>query len=250
MLRRRSASRRLGIVLGVLLVLSTAAPATAAPIVFGFGGSNSLGTVGNSRVYTVDGLTVTTTAWGHIVFLGFDFGFLPGALGRWSAGLGDCNAAELFLLGCGNGPHQVDNKDLAPLLYAKDFVLFQFSQPVDLLSAFIRTTDGSDLDVTYWAGDVTLPGDLLQGETYSTLNSLGFESPTTNNYSGSSTSRTVPLTGNNSVNALLFGARVDHSNDAFKITSLSVQRSVPEPGSLLLLGLALMGLGSRLRRRR
>jgi hypothetical protein len=66
--------------------------ANAAPITFSFGGSSSLGSIGNQRTWTVDGVTVYGTAWYYDD--DNDNRFEKAALGRYSPGLGVCNSYE------------------------------------------------------------------------------------------------------------------------------------------------------------
>ena len=222
-----------------LIASLCAAPVSAAPVTFDFTGSNDQGAIGNTRTYTSGGVTVTVTAWSYLT------DFQPGALGRWSLGLGVCSTAEIASQGCTSPEHQVDNDG------ARDYLLFQFSSPVDPLSLSITTVNNADLDVSYWVGTVTLPSDKLQNDTIAALGTRGFGSRLDNDYSGSAASRTVALTSG-FVNGLLFGARDGSTNDAFKVAGLIVDKpnlTVPEPASMLMFGFAALGIAPRLRRR-
>lgn len=206
---------------------------SADAITWTFTGPGSEGTIGNSRSFTSQGVTVTATAWTYT-----NSGFQAARLGLWSTGLGVCSQAER---GCGSPNHQVDNAGQS------EYVLFQFSRAVDPLSVRVDPYGTYDRDASYWTGNVTLPSDLLAGETYSSLTSsgVGFFSRIDNNGSVSSSPRNVAITSP-FVTALLFGPGYNSGgNDFFKITSLTGTArtsSVPEPSSILLLSLGLLGL--------
>jgi len=236
-----SSSPSVGAILraAALMTALGAAPVAAAPVTFDLTGASDQGSIGNTRTFTSGGITVTATAWSYLT------DFQPAALGRWSMGLGVCSQSEVNSAGCTSPEHQVDNADY------RDYVLFQFSSPVDPLSLTITTTSSADLDVSYYVGTLTLPADKLQNDTYATLATRGFGSRLDDDYSGASTTRTATLTSG-FVNGLLFGAREGSTNDAFKITSLILDKpalTVPEPASLLIFGIAALGLAPRLRRR-
>lgn len=197
-------------------------------ITWTFTGSGGEGTIGNSRTFTAEGITITATAWSYDSRAGFQ----QARLGLWSTGLGVCSITEP----CGNPSHQVDNAG------QHEYVLFQFSAPIDPISVRIDPYGTYDRDVSYWTGNITLPSDLLVGETYSSLTGLGFFSRIDNNGTVSSSPRDVPIISP-VVNAMLFGPRYNGGgDDYFKITSLTgVASSVPEPSSWLLLSLGLLG---------
>lgn len=171
---------------------------------------------------------MTATAWSYDSHTGFQ----QGRLGLWSTGLGICSITER----CGNPSHQVDNAG------QHEYVLFQFSAPIDPTSVRIDPYGTYDRDVSYWTGNITLPSDLLVGETYSSLSGLGFFSRIDNNGTVSSSPRNVPIVSP-VVNTMLFGPRYNGGgDDYFKITGLTgVTSSVPEPSSWLLLSLGLLG---------
>ena len=221
----------------VCLLLGTSHVANADTITWNLTGSGSEGSVGNSRVFTAGGITVTATAWSIGTLSSSTF--QAARLGIWSTGLGVCNTGET----CRSPYHQVDNGGTPD-----DFVLFQFSAPVDPLSVRIDPYGTYDRDVSYWVGNINTSN--LTGLSYNGLATLGFGLRIDNDDYASSSYRDVSIGGANSVNALLFGARVgsgaDSNADYFKIKSMTASTSVPEPSSmfLLALGMGVIGLVS------
>lgn len=204
---------------------------------------------GNTQTYTIGGVTVTASAWGYTYGSG-DSALEKAQLGKWSVGIGACDQAEGT--GCGSPTHQVDN--VGP----DNFVLFVFSEPIDVTNITIDPYGVFDRDVTYWTGTVKAGLD-LSGQTYSSLGSLGFASRTDDLSTPSEAARAVNISGGY-VNAVLFGAMIGAptgaDQDYFKIRSIAGDRQpppnnpVPEPGSLVLLGGTLLGAALVLRRRK
>ena len=230
---------RAGLVVGSLFL--GAQTASADTIIFDFtgaqGGALGEGSTGNTRTFTSGGITLTVTAWAY-TFGASDNALAAAALGRYSTGLGVCNATE----DCEDPQHQVDN------IGAADWVLFQFSAPVDVTSVRIDPFDTWDRDVSYFLG--TAGGPLnLTGITYAALGGLGFGGVQNDSASASNLFRDVSINGG-LANAMLFGGFLggDDEDDRFKITSLSATTAVPEPATMLLL-VAGSGVLHRLRRR-
>lgn len=195
------------------------------------------GSVGNTRTFTSGGVTLTVTAWAY-TFGASDNALAAAALGRYSTGLGVCNATE----SCEDPQHQVDN------VGAEDWVLFQFSVPVDVTSVRIDPFDTWDRDVSYFLGNAGIPLNLT-GVTYGGLGGVGFGAMQSDSALASNLFRDVAINGG-FANGLLFGGFLggDDEDDRFKITSLSATTAVPEPATMLLL-VAGSGVLHRLRRR-
>jgi hypothetical protein len=199
-------------------------------------GANSCSNnIGNSMTFastTPGGPTVKATAW----YLNSSGTFQKATLGQYSAGLGVCYPGE----NCSQPEHQVDNNAY------DEFVLFEFSKPVDPSTVTLTSTSGGDMDVSYWLGGNAVQSLNLKNLT-SSLNGLGFGS--INNTNGTATgTRVVDLSGGTPsgyVNAILFGPKYTDGNDYFKITSMTGSTgvsAVPEPSSVILLfTVALLG---------
>lgn len=196
--------------------------------------SSNLGTgFGNTYTFNNLGITATITAWGLTGSSGTRF--QPGQLGRWSFGMGVCNANEGA--NCGSPDHQVDNAN------GVDFVLIQFSSPILLSSVQIQPYGNYDTDVSYFTGN-TAAGLNLNGKSIADLAALGFGAVSTDLANASTNARSVVI-NSSPVNALLFGARLpggDPQCDYFKVQVISGS-SVPEPATLGLVGLALLAAG-------
>jgi hypothetical protein len=227
-----------------VLAAGTLVAAQAATIDFNFKstGTNTGSGYGNERTFTSGDVTVTASAWG---LSSLSSTFVAGQLGRAnSVGLWACNASEG--LNCPSPQHQIDNS------YGYDFILFEFSTPVDPSSITIKSYNSADLDVSYWLGggkDLS-----LAGVSYANLSSLFASGHLFSDSNPNSAGRTVSLVNDGGVNALLVGARVggDRYKDYFKLSALSVDTvsDVPEPGTFLLSGAALAALGLIGRRKR
>lgn len=219
-------------VLASLFLFGTSGQAAATT--WGFGTHyGDEGTIGNVRTFTVDGITVSATAWSYD-----GTSFQQARLGQWSTGLAVCNQAEA----CGDPIHQVDNDG------QNEYVLFQFSSAVDPLSVRIDPYGVYDRDVSYWTSTTALSSNLLLGHNYGTLAGLGFSDRIDDFGMVSSDPRDISL-ASPYVTTLLFGAQYNggaDGHDYFKISSIT---SVPEPSSLLLMGLGMVSLAWFARKR-
>lgn len=223
--------------LGALSIHATAAQA-ADTISFTSSTNSALnGTAGNSRTFTVNGLTVTATAWS------LNGSTLQKAyLGQYTSGLGVTNVNED---GTSN-THVIDNYGL------QDFVILVFNQAVNLQSMTltpyaVNSSTDNDSWVSYGtlvgAFDATILNDLLKRD----YNVPG---------AGSPYNITLPSSGQYG-NIWLIGAAnsiagtTDANSDGFKLTSVRVQAAVPEPGTwaLMLVGFGAVGFSVRRQRR-
>lgn len=252
-------TRSLGKLLGTIALVAGLGVATAgaAEITFDFqasGGTTSGSGYGNTRSYTVGGVTVTVSAWG--VTGASNTQFRTAQLGWWSgAGLGICGRNEGT--GCSSPEHQVDNSG------AREYVLFRFSQAIDPTRVSIDPYGTYDRDIEYFIGTATSSALGGLAPTSASLGTIGLGTRFTDLSTASNDGRFVAIEGG-MVTALLIGAGplnsggFDNIIDRFKIETLTIQTgpsgapdpsgSVPVPASLVLLGGALAGLGT-LRRR-
>ncbi len=118
-------------------------PPTCVPTTFDFNGSSAMsGTSGNTRVYTVNGVTVRASAFSRDRSNG---AWARAYLGAYGGGLGVTDSSE----GDGSGnSHTVDN------VGRDNFVLFEFSQPVVVNRAYLGYVV-NDSDLTAWVGSAT-----------------------------------------------------------------------------------------------
>jgi PEP-CTERM motif len=194
------------------------------------GARGSCSNPGNSIVFTTPGgPTVTATAW----YVNGNGTLQQAALGQYSSGLGVCYQSTTCT-------QQVD---------FDEYVLLQFSAPVDPSSVTITSSTGGGLDASYWLGSSAGQNMNLTGRGMSSLTSLGFGSMT-NSTGGSGGTRAVDFTGapGGTVNAILFGSMYGYGSDFFDVQGMTgtftSSVSVPEPSSVILLfTIALLGLG-------
>jgi hypothetical protein len=157
--------------------------------------------------------------------------FSDAALGEYAGtnlGLGVCNSTELAA-GCSAPQHEVDDNG------QYDFVLFSFSQPVNSITIVLNPVCDCNTDATYYLNTGSPSG--------KTLLQLGTATNVTE--TAPDTQQTITISGLNGATSILFGASTSGSDNYFKIGSLSVMEgtATPEPATLLLSGVALVGLG-------
>lgn len=239
--------------LASVALVAGATQASAQIVNFGLtGNSSTSGTDANFREFTgSDGSTrVRVTGW-SITGTAVQDSYL----GAYGSGLGVTSGDE----NGGNETHTTDNQNRI------DFMLFQFSRPVNFLSATFTTYQvngiAADSDAQIKAGNTSTLwtnqaafNTLLNNGTTATLNSLF---GTTFNSDGTSAggNRTFGINGVGYGNLYLVSAKPGDlcstnctSVDAFKFSNLSV--AVPEPATwaMVIGGFGL--LGGVMRRRR
>jgi hypothetical protein len=239
-----------GVLAGVfaVFILVGAKPAVAATITFDFtgaeGGPEGIPAApGNVRTFTAGSVTVFVSSWG-VTFGALDDAFEMASLGKWSTGLGSCNVEEVP---CDATVQQVDNAG------ADDWLLFVFSEQVQISTVTIDPDGPADRDVSYYVGNVSIPPTFLldlTGIGPAGLGALGFGPAISDVATVSGDSRDVAIGVAAPVNAFLLGGYLGDTDDVFKVTGLTAVTTVPEPASLLLFltGAAALA-GSRSRRR-
>ncbi|MBL8387300.1 MAG: carboxypeptidase regulatory-like domain-containing protein [Hydrogenophaga sp.] len=171
---------------------------------FAFAGcSASDGTDGNTRTSTVDGITVTASAWSRDKSSG---AWAKAWLGAYTGGYGVTDSSE----GSGSGSsHAVDNGG------RDNFVVYQFSDKVVVDKAYLGYVS-CDSDVSIWIGNYT---GTISSMSNSVLSGLGF---TEVNLGGSSARWADLNAAGVAGNTLVISAKVGESNDYFKVEKLVV----------------------------
>lgn len=241
------------LITGAAILLASASSIIQASTTHDFtSGGTPYTTIGAGFGNALDFGDMTATAWGAT---GPDQGtgawgdsIEAGEITQWSTGLGACNQNEGSIAAgtCStSSQHQVDNKR------SDDLALFFFDSNVLLDQIVIDPYFTSDVDVTFWVGNITNPD--LTGLDDVTLLTAGFSNPVDVPFTGStSTPQTINLGGLEG-NALLIGGQRDtgapDDDDYFKIASLTTS-AVPVPSAVWLFGSGLLGLVGILRRKK
>ena len=232
------------LIVGVALGLALSVPAWASTQWSLTSGNNNNAAYGNQRTYESGGVTLTATAWSSS---GVGGTIQDAYLGVWNPnGLGVANRGETT--GVGSPHHSMDNSGYT------DSILLTFTDVIALSSLKLgwMQTD-SDLTVLAYTGAGSPTP--LAGSTYSALTSGGGWS-LIGHYSnvGIATHRAVNTGGVSSSHWLisaynpLVGGHENPwttGNDFVKLAMVSGSKppnGVPEPGSLALLGLGVLGL--------
>jgi len=200
-------------------------------------GNKSCTGQGNSMAFTSSGVTATVSAW----YVNGNGTLMSATLGQYSSGLGACTS----LVKCSGSAQELDDNG------NDDFLLFQFSKPIDPTSITLNSPTNGGLGVSYWLGSTTNQSLSLTNMGMTTsLSTLGFGSQ--QNVAGGTGIGTVNFGGApmTSVNAILFGAMYGSNVNSFDVYSLSGMSvsGVPEPTSIILLftvAVAVWGLRRR-----
>lgn len=248
------------------LVVCAALVAVSSPshasTVFNFPMTSGGGTGTDSKVFNVTVGTITVkvrvTAWSMAGISG-ETGVTKGGVNVYANGLGVTSTLE----SSGSPHHTTDNRT------NRDFLIFQFDQPVELESAkFTAYNMGSnrtDGDATIARGTSSnwMVDPLASTSTYAqfaTLFSNGFQSSNVKSNDPSVSIRTLnPL--NMRANTWLIGAAFVNPNedcksgsknkqpclDGFKLSQVSVLSAVPEPSTwmMMLIGFGFVGFAMR-----
>src|SRR5262245_26946176 len=241
---------------------------TAATITWDFSSSGwtetGPGTFGNTRYATSSGVQATASAWSNTMdgAAGTNTVMQSAYLGLYGGGVGVTNRDGVACGGITGGgdicegtprntippEHAVDNNE------RYDSVRIRFSTAVNLTSILLGYVD-TDADVTILASN----GALLNGKTYGGATGLVAAGWSVVGNFANVTQNVVTSVANSTyaTDWLIlaynpaFGETWSAGNDYFKLQAVTTySRTVPEPGTLLLVGIALAGIWSGRRAKR
>jgi hypothetical protein len=221
------------------LILTALLSAPAGAIEFQLHGGSVSGGFGNARTQTLEGVSVTATAWSTT---GRGNRYQTAELGVFGTlGMGVCNRDEGPGCGARDASHALDNAA------GKDLILFSFSAPVRL-GGLTLAQIGTDSDLSLWAGTTTPD---LEGSKSSSLGAATHADSRLTGYQ----MKTVDLSGfSGQYNWLAVSSRLAQANDIARLHKLTVYAPVtpvPEADTwaMLMAGLGLVGYTVRRRAR-
>ena len=233
-------------------LLAFAETASAGTVIFDFTSGGSLsgtGLFGNEFTLNSGGLTVTATAYSR----DGAGGFLSGEITQAASGLGACNTVETA--GCTSPATAIDNIGQGSSAGNRDYILFLFDRVVSLEEMSIipnpdQIHDHKDTDLIYLAGVVDPSFDMLTTDEADLETVFGGSFVVSTDETRAP--RDVIFSPGTLANALLVAPRSEASDpeDSFFIASVTDAVQTPEPATLSLFGLGLLGLGMVRRRRR